>query len=101
MRAYVRGMTWYVVQTRYDGDKYVDVRPRHRDYLAELAERGVVAVAGPLEDNVGGMVIMQAESRDELERLLDADPYHLEGALAERTVREWKPVIGAWLPSSD
>ncbi|WP_253859535.1 YciI family protein [Prauserella alba] len=94
-------MTWYVVQTRYDGDKYVEVRPRHREYLADLSERGIVALAGPLDDNVGGMIVMQAADRDELRTLLDADPYHLEGALAERTIREWKPVLGAWLPSSE
>ncbi|OLT38773.1 hypothetical protein BJF85_08340 [Saccharomonospora sp. CUA-673] len=93
-------MTWYVVQTRYDGDKYKDVRPRHRDYLVGLADQGVVALGGPFEDSTGGMMIIQADDREALDQLLDADPYHLEGALAERTVREWKPVLGAWLPES-
>ncbi|MFC4005471.1 YciI family protein [Prauserella oleivorans] len=94
-------MAWYVLETRYVPEKYVEVRPRHREYLATLAEQGVVAIAGPLEDNVGGLVILQAENRDELQKIIDADPYHQEGALAERTVREYTPVLGAWLPGSE
>ncbi|PRX47500.1 hypothetical protein B0I33_10578 [Prauserella shujinwangii] len=91
-------MTWFVVETRYVPEKVAEVRPRHRDYLLALAEQGTVAVAGPLEDDIGGLIVLRAESRQALEEVLDADPYHLEGALAERTVREFKPVLGAWVP---
>ncbi len=94
-------MAWFVVETRYVQERYPDVRPRHREYLASLAERGVLGVAGPLEGNVGGLIIMQAENREALQELLDADPYHREGALAERTVREYTPVLGAWVAGHD
>lgn len=91
-------MAWFVVEIRYVQDKFAQVRPRHREYLLSLAEQGKVAVAGPLEGDTGGLVLYQAGDREELQRILDADPYHLEGAIAERTVREFTPVLGAWLP---
>ncbi|WP_199429288.1 YciI family protein [Qaidamihabitans albus] len=92
-------MAWFVVEIRYVPEKFAEVRPRHRDYLLSLAERGIVAIAGPLENDTGGMALYQAESREALQEIIDTDPYHLEGAVAERTVREFKPVIGAWLPA--
>jgi uncharacterized protein YciI len=90
-------MTWFLVETRSVPEKYGDVRPRHREYLRALADDGTVAVAGPFGDDTGGVMLIQAEDTAALEKILDADPYHLEGALAQRTVREYKPVLGAWL----
>jgi uncharacterized protein YciI len=90
-------MTWFLVENRYVQDKYRDVRPRHREYLQKLAADGVCAVAGPLGDETGGVALYQAEDAEALQKIIDADPYHLEGAIAERTVREFKPVLGAWV----
>ncbi|KAA9161048.1 hypothetical protein FPZ12_014885 [Amycolatopsis acidicola] len=91
-------MAWFLVQTRYVPEKFAAVRPRHREYLAKLAEEGACAVAGPFGDGSGGVMIFQAEDEQALGKILDADPYHLEGALAERTVREFSPVLGSWVP---
>lgn len=90
-------MTWFLVETRYLPEKYREVRPRHREYLLKLAEEGTVAVAGPLGDDSGGVILIQAENLDALHKIIDADPYHLESALAERTVREYKPSLGSWI----
>jgi uncharacterized protein YciI len=91
-------MAWFLVETRYEPEKYGAVRPRHREYLRKLADDGTVAVAGPLGDGTGGVILMQADDLEALSKIIDADPYHLEGALAERTVREYTPVLGAWVP---
>lgn len=91
-------MAWYVVEIRYVLDRFAAVRPRHREYLASLAEQGKVVVAGPLQDDTGGLVLYEAADSAELQRLIDADPYHLEGVIAERTVREFRPVLGSWVP---
>jgi uncharacterized protein YciI len=91
-------MAWFLVETRYVQEKYGDVRPRHREYLTALADEGVVAVAGPLADDTGGVILFEAEDEAALREILDRDPYHLEGALAERTVRGFQPKIGAWIP---
>ncbi|MBN9746297.1 MULTISPECIES: YciI family protein [Amycolatopsis] len=91
-------MAWYLVEIRYVQEKLADVRPRHRDYLKEHVEAGRVAVAGPLADNSGGLVLWQAEDEAALAELIDNDPYALEGVVAERSVREFKPLLGDWVP---
>lgn len=91
-------MAWFLVETRYVQEKFAEVRSRHREFLAELAARGTVAVAGPLADGTGGILLCQAEDEAALYEILNRDPYHLEGALAARSVRGFEPKLGAWLP---
>lgn len=91
-------MAWFLVEIRYVQEKLDAVRPKHREFLAKLADEGVVAVAGPLGDNTGGITLYQADDEAALKEIIDLDPYFLEGVIAERTVREFKPVIGAWVP---
>ncbi|MBB4687464.1 YciI family protein [Amycolatopsis jiangsuensis] len=93
-------MAWYLVEIRYVTEKVAEVRPRHREYLNEHVAQGRVAVAGPLADGSGGVVLWQAEDETALQPLIDADPYHLEGVVAERSVREFKPVLGSWVPDA-
>jgi hypothetical protein len=90
-------MAWFLVEVRYVPDKYGEVRPRHREYLKKLTADGTVAVAGPLGDDSGGVTLMRADDAEALQKIIDTDPYYLEGAIAERTVREFKPVLGAWV----
>jgi uncharacterized protein YciI len=92
-------MAWFLVEIRYVQEKYGEVRPRHREFLNKLADAGTVAIAGPLSDGTGGVTLYQAEDEAALREIIDQDPYHLEGAVAERSVRGFKPTIGAWLPS--
>jgi uncharacterized protein YciI len=91
-------MAWFLVEITYVQDRYLDVRWRHRDFLQRLAADGTVTVAGPLADDTGSVALYRAEDADALRKVLDQDPYHLEGAIAERTVREFRPIIGAWVP---
>ncbi|SFP77720.1 hypothetical protein SAMN05421810_103382 [Amycolatopsis arida] len=90
-------MAWFIVEFRYVPESFAEVRPRHREYLRGLAERGAVGVAGPLADGTGGVALFQAEDRAELQRIIDADPYHVEGVITDRTVREFTPLLGSWL----
>lgn len=91
-------MAWYLVEIQYVPEKLAEVRPRHRDFLRALADRGQVAVAGPLGDDTGGVVLIQATDLDALHKIIDTDPYYTGGVVAKRTVREFKPVLGAWVP---
>jgi uncharacterized protein YciI len=91
-------MAWYLVEITYVQEKMPEVRPRHREFLRNLAADGRVAVAGPLGDGSGGITLYQADDEAHLKATIDQDPYLLEGVIAERTIREFKPVIGAWVP---
>ena len=70
-------------------------RPAHRDYLAEVTERGGLLLSGP---HVGGepaaLIVFEADTEDDARALIDADPFVLEGLVADVTVREWEPVSG-------
>lgn len=94
-------MAWYLVEIRYERDKMPAVRPRHREFLGRLVEQGKVAIAGPLADETGGVVLIEAADRTALHEIIDTDPYYTEGVVAERSVREFKPVLGAWLPGAE
>jgi uncharacterized protein YciI len=93
-------MAWYLVEITYVQEKMPEVRPRHREFLRNLAAEGRVAVAGPLGDGTGGITLYQADDEAHLQETIGKDPYYLEGVVAERTIREFKPVIGAWVPDA-
>jgi uncharacterized protein YciI len=91
-------MGWFTVDVTYteDRDLLMAVRPRHRDYLTELIDKGTVIAAGPWADDLGGFTIFKVEDRAELDELIAQDPYTVERVAAKRHVREWKPLLGAF-----
>lgn len=92
-------MATFVVELVYgpDTDRRLEVRPAHREYSRKLAEEGALLAGGPYADEKGAMIVYAAADRDELQRILDADPYAEAGVIAETTVREWHVVTGSWV----
>ncbi|MFR9730461.1 YciI family protein [Saccharopolyspora sp. MS10] len=92
-------MAKFVVEMVYgqDEEKRLAVRPAHRDYAKELAERGELLAAGPYQDGAGAQLIYEAPDEAAVRGLLDADPYLREGVLASTTIREWNALVGAWI----
>lgn len=92
-------MAKFVVELVYgeDRDRRLEVRPEHREYSKELAGRGVLLAGGPYADERGALLVYRAADADELQRVLDADPYTEAGVIAETTIREWDVVSGAWI----
>ncbi|PKW13257.1 YciI family protein [Saccharopolyspora spinosa] len=91
-------MAKFVVDLVYgeDEERRLGVRPAHREYCRELADRGVLLAGGPFADNLGAQLIYEAADADELQKVLDADPYTEAGVIAKTTVREWNLLTGAW-----
>jgi uncharacterized protein len=85
----------FVVTYDYTDDVQAqdEVRPRHRDYLRGLGEN---LVSGPT-DAGGAFLIFDAASAEEVEGLLDQDPFKLAGVIRERRVVGWTPVLGSWV----
>lgn len=80
-------------------DERLAVRPAHREYLAKLAAEGTMVAAGPWANETGAVVIYDVADREALDRLLAEDPYTSAGVIAETRIREWQPILGAWLAS--
>jgi uncharacterized protein YciI len=84
----------------YDGaPDYLERRPQFRDahlkHAWAAAERGELIVAGALADPVDGAVLMFAgDDKSVAEDFAKADPYVLNGLVANWRVREWTTVVG-------
>lgn len=69
-----------------------EARPAHRDWLAEQPQ---LRASGPT-DAGGAILVWEADSAAEVEAILDQDPLHPVGVIAERRVVGWQIVRGSW-----
>jgi uncharacterized protein YciI len=78
-------------------DKRDEHRPAHRAFLRELHEAGKLKVCGPWgpEEAPGGMLIFEGDTAAQIGELLDDDPFHQVGVVADRSIRSWGIVIGS------
>lgn len=92
-------MARFAVELVYgeDRDHLAEVRPAHREYSKELAKRGVLLAAGPYQEGNGALLVYEVDGSDELQRVLDADPYTEAGVIASTTIHEWNVVTGSWV----
>jgi len=79
-----------------DDEGLAEVRPMHREWLAEHLASGTLLASGPLVNNPGALLIWRADSLEQLAELLDLDPFDIGGYLEERVITEWNPVFGPW-----
>jgi uncharacterized protein YciI len=82
-----------VIEYVQDAERVQSLRPVHRQYLAALRDRGQLAAAGPFADGSGALIIYEAASADEAERLLQGDPFHQNGIFVRYVLRPWSPAI--------
>jgi uncharacterized protein YciI len=82
-----------IIEYSPDKEKIQAVRPTHRQYLASLKAKGQLAIAGPFTDDSGALIVYEAESAAEAEKLLQGDPFHHNGIFLKYVLRPWNPVI--------
>lgn len=95
-------MKYFAVTYTYGQDTQLvdDTRPTHREWIKEQIAAGTVIAAGPLID--GGrqalLIIRQPEeaTQDDVETLLNQDPYNVAGALASFDIRPWNAVANTF-----
>ncbi len=70
-------------------------RPEHRDYLKSLFESGQLIRSGPLGEGgpPSALLVLEADSRDEVAGLLDEDPFYVRKLIVEREIRPWNIVF--------
>ncbi|SMD07875.1 YciI family protein [Lentzea albidocapillata] len=79
-----------------DREKRLAVRPEHREYIASLAEKGVILASGPYADDAGALIIYEAADEASVKEIIAADPYTTAN-VAQWTIREWNPLMGPWI----
>jgi uncharacterized protein YciI len=77
-----------------DKAKIEQVRPLHRKYLTGLLQQGKLAAAGPFMDDSGALIVYEAETAEQAEALLKADPFRAGGVFVRWTIKPWKTVFG-------
>ena len=82
-----------VIEYIQDKDKINEIRPTHRQYLLSLLEKGHLVASGPFLDDYGALIIYEAPSVEEAEKLLESDPFHAAKIFVKWTIRPWKPVM--------
>lgn len=76
-----------------DPDRVNEVRPKHREYLADLLAQGKLYATGPYVDNTGALLVYEVADEAEARQLLADDPYGQEGVVNVVSVKEWKVVM--------
>ncbi len=61
----------------------------HAQYLRDLKSQGKVFCAGPTDDFKEGLIIYQADSLEQAERLAEGDPYVKSSLFAEYHLQGW------------
>jgi uncharacterized protein YciI len=84
-------MALFALQLKFtDPERRTEVRPAHRDYLAELKEAGKLVTAGPFADQSGALLIYDVADEAELRDILAKDPYTTADVYEIITLAEWQ-----------
>ena len=80
-----------------DGPDGAQKRPLYREaHLKRLeawAQQGKVILAGPLTDKIGSLIVVEAESLEEVQAFANDDPYTLHGVFQEVTIHPFLQVF--------
>lgn len=86
-------MPIYAVTYRYADHPEViaEHRPAHREYIASLLGEGGLIASGRTEggETPSALLLFQAESVAEVEKVLDPDPFWTLGLIETREIVEW------------
>lgn len=86
--------TFAVVYTFADNEAVrLETRPKHREYLKGLLESGNIVLSGPFLDDTGALLVIEAESRAQVDEFLANDPYRDAGVVDNAMVKEWNIVM--------
>jgi len=82
-----------IVDYNSDDPKVPVVRPAHREYLAGLRASGKLAISGPFTEGGGALIVMEADSKEQVAAMMDADPFVKEGVFKSWFIRPWNPIF--------
>lgn len=65
-------------------------RPQHLDFLNQYSDSGKIILSGRQNPLTGGVIIINAQSRNEVENIMKDDPF-INLKLAETSIFEFEP----------
>lgn len=72
-----------------DAQKSKDFRGEHLDFLSKKRTEGTILMNGRFVDGAGGLVIYRGNSLEAVEKLVNTDPYIVNGA-RDYEIHEWE-----------
>lgn len=97
-------MTFYVVTMSHpDGPGWGEHVMPHVEYLNGLIAAGKLRASGPVTGRAkrAGLLVFSVADRAELDALIAADPFAIQGLIDELTVTEWNPLFGAFASEAE
>ena len=82
-----------IIEYAQDKAKIAEIRPVHRQYLASLKAAGQLAASGPFTDDSGALIVYEAATKEDAEKLLQGDPFNKNGIFLKYQLRPWNTVI--------
>jgi len=67
---------------------------KHREYLREQYDNGMFLMSGRMVPRTGGVIIAMADSKADIEAVIELDPFNEAGA-ASYTITEFVPTMTA------
>ena len=68
-------------------------RPAHLDRLKSWDQQGKIILAGPLTDQTGSLIVVEAETLEEVKSFAQKDPYTLHSIFQEVSVHPFLQVF--------
>jgi uncharacterized protein YciI len=85
-----RGPSWDHARAMAEQDRWAE----HAAFMNALAAEGFVVLGGPLGDGATILLIIDAESEEEIERRLAEDPWTPMGLLSRARIDPWQILLG-------
>lgn len=76
-----------------DLNRVAELRPAHRQYMAQLDLENKLWAAGPFGDGTGALFIYEAVDQRAAEEICQADPYYIGNAFANSELAAWSPAL--------
>lgn len=62
----------------------------HASFMDQLFENGMVVLGGPFADGTGSLVVVEAESEQEVADLASSDPFVFHDIFALKGLKQWQ-----------
>jgi len=82
-----------IIEYIQDKAKIAEIRPTHRQYLTSLKEKGQLVACGPFTDDSGALIVYEAPSAADAEKLVQGDPFNKGGVFVKWQLRPWNVVM--------